>query len=119
MWDNTRERVAIGCSDDMAITAGHRLLTGVWTSEVKIAEAAISRFGSDDSPTDCHILFFEVAGDARLHVSVTHPYATLAVRGWTGPGSTPDGFVLSRTFSGAQSRQMTRQIRDMVLATRS
>ena len=101
------------------ITAGHKLLTGAWTAEVKIAEAAISRFGSDESPTDCHIVFFEVAGDDRLHVSVTQPYATLAVRGWTGPGSEPDGFVLTRTFTGAQSRQMTRQIRDMVVATRS
>jgi hypothetical protein len=102
------------------ITTGHRLLTGSWTADVEAAEAAIRRFVSDPSSTDsCHVAFFEVAGDGRLHVNVTHRHATTAVSGWAGPGSVPDGFVHNRTFSDAQSRQMTRHIRNMVFATRT
>jgi hypothetical protein len=103
----------------MAITTGHRLLTGFWTADVRVAEAAIRHFGSDDLSTDCHISFFELAGDGRLHVNVTHRYARRAPGGWAGPGSPPDGLVHQRTFSGTQARQITRHVRNMVFAART
>ena len=104
----------------MSITTGHKLLTGSWTADVEAAEAAISRFVSDGSSTDkCHVAFFEIVGDDHLHVNVTHRYAMKTASGWIGPGSMPDGFVHNRTFSDAQSRQMTRHIHDMVFAVRA
>jgi hypothetical protein len=104
----------------MAITTGHHLLTSSWTADVEAAETAIRRFASDGSSTDnCHVAFFEIVGDGYLHVNVTHRHATKAVSGWAGPGSVADGFVHNRTFNDAQSRQMTRHIRNMVFAGRA
>ena len=102
----------------MAITAGHKLLTGSWTANVEAVEAAIRRFPPDESSTDCHVAFFEIAGENRLHVNVTHRYATKSALGWTGSGSVPDGFVHERTFSPKQSSHLIRHIRDMVFAPR-
>jgi hypothetical protein len=104
----------------MAITTRHRLLTGSWTKDVEALETAIGRFEADRRSTknDCRVVFFEIAGDGRLHVNVTHTYTTRAVTGWAGPGRVPDGFVHNRTFSDTQTTQMFHQIRDMVFAAR-
>ncbi len=104
----------------MPITTGHTLLTGSWTANVEAVETAIRRFALDGSPTaNCHVALFEIVGDGRLHVNVTHRYATKAVSGWAGPGRVPDGFVHNRTFSNKQSSQMIRHIRDMVFVARA
>jgi hypothetical protein len=106
--------------DYMPITTGHTLLTGSWTANVEAVETAIRRFALDGSPTaNCHVALFEIVGDGRLHVNVTHRYATKAVSGWAGPGRVPDGFVHNRTFSNKQSSQMIRHIRDMVFVARA
>ena len=102
----------------MAITAGHRLLTRTWTANVEAVETAVRRFASDGSSADCHVTLFEIAGDSRLHVNVTHRHVTKSALGWTGPGSVPDGFVHNRTFGTQQSSRMIRHIRDMVFAAR-
>jgi hypothetical protein len=104
----------------MAITAGHKLLTGSWTANVEAVEAAISGFPPHGSSNDhCHVALFEIVGDSRLHVNVTHRYATKSALGWAGPGSVAEGFVHNRTFGTRQSSQLIRHIRDMVFATRT
>jgi hypothetical protein len=104
----------------MAITTTHKLLTGSWTADVETLETAIGRFKADDSPVNnCQVAFFEIAGDTHLHVNVRHKHATLAVRGWAGPGHLPDGFVHNRRFGDMQPSVMIRHIREMVFAGRA
>lgn len=101
------------------IRSSHRLLTSSWTTDVETFEAAVARFAAD-SPlgNDCHVAFFEIAGDRDLHVNVTHPYPTRVEHGWAGPGRQPDGFVYNRRFADAGPREIIRHIRNMVLAAR-
>jgi hypothetical protein len=66
----------------------------------------------------CRVVFFEIAGDAHLHVNVTHRHQTTAVRGWAGPAKLPEGFVHNRMFGETPSGQMLRHIREMVFAER-
>src|ERR671913_490227 len=103
-----------------ALTTNHVLLTDVWTADVKALEAALGRIQKDGRlSSECRVTFFERAGDAHLHVNVTHRLTTQNVNGWAGPGSTPDGVVHNRTFSRVPRYQVLRQIRDMVFAAGS
>jgi hypothetical protein len=115
-----RTRTANSTHEDyMPITTGHTLLAGSWTANAEAVETAIRRFALDASPApNCHVALFEIAGDERLHVNVTHRHPTKAVSGWAGPGSVPDGFVHNRTFSYKQSSRMIGHIRAMVFAAR-
>jgi hypothetical protein len=99
------------------ISARHTLLSDSWTAHVEALEAAIRGFKPAKQWTiNCEVVFFEIPGDDHLHVNVTHRYATKVVSGWAGPGSIPDGFVHSRTFSDTPQSEMMRHIRDMVFA---
>jgi hypothetical protein len=100
-----------------AISARHTLLSDSWTAHVEALEVAIRGFKPDGQLTNnCEVVFFEIPDDEHLHVNVTHRYATKVVSGWAGPGSIPDGFVHSRTFSDTPQSEMMRHIRDMVFA---
>jgi len=99
------------------LTTRHKLLTNSWAQDVEMLEEAIGRFTEDRRlANDCQVVFFELAGDAELHVNVTHRYLTKSVSGWAGPATVPDGFVHNRTFSDMQPRRMLRHIREMVFA---
>jgi hypothetical protein len=103
----------------MAITTKHKLLTESWTADVEALETAIRRFKADGPrANDCQVVFFEIVGDAHLHVNVMHKHPTMTVSGWAGPASLPDGFVHNRTFGDMQPSQMIRHIREMVFAVR-
>jgi hypothetical protein len=86
-------------------------------SDVDAIEKAMSRF-TEAHPlaSDCEVAFFQVANDRKLHVNVTHRRATEQIRGWAGPGDTPDGFVYNRTFGGVPTTQIARRVREMVFA---
>jgi hypothetical protein len=101
------------------ITTDHKLLTRAWTTDVATLETAIGQF-TERRPltTDCHVVFFEIAGDDDLHVNVTHQHPTREVRGWAGPGRLPDGFVHNRRFGDAAPAQILRHIREIVFAER-
>ena len=99
-----------------AITTTHKLLTGSWTADVEALETAIGRFQVDGPrANDCQVVFFEIVGDADLHVNVMHKHPTMTVSGWAGPACLPDGFV---TFGDMQRSQMIRHIREMIFAGR-
>jgi hypothetical protein len=101
------------------VTITRNLLTALWIADVQEVESAVARFKLERSlPNDCEVTFFELAGDPRLHVNVTHKYETIAVRGWAGPGRLSEGFVHNRRFDAARRSQVTRHIRDMVFADR-
>lgn len=102
------------------ITTMHKLLTSSWTADVAALETAIRDFTKNRAlRDDCTVALFEVGHDSDLHVNVTHRHATAAVKGWTGPGSVPGGFIHNRTFGGdAPQAGMVRHIRDMVFAAR-
>jgi len=105
---------------DKAVTTKHRLLTSAWTEDVETLETAIELFTANRPlANECHVAFFEIAGDRDLHVNVTHHHQTAAVRGWAGPARVPDGFVHNRRFGDTSSNTMIRQIRDMVFAPRA
>jgi hypothetical protein len=102
-----------------AITTNQALLTTAWTADVKMLEAALSRCNVEGRLNGaCRVVFFEVAGDAQLHVNVIHRHPALTMSEWTGPGRTPDGLIYNRTFSRAPRYQILRRIRDMVFASR-
>jgi hypothetical protein len=87
----------------MAITTRHKLLTGSWTADVEALETAIRRFKPDGlRANDCQVVFFEIVGDAHLHVNVMHKHPTMTASGWAGPASLPDGFVHNRLFGDMQ-----------------
>ena len=105
---------------DKTVTTKHRLLTTAWTADVETLETAIELFTANRPlANECHVAFFEIAGDRDLHVNVTHHHRTAAVRGWAGPAIMPDGFVHNRRFGGTPPNTIIRQIRDMVFAARA
>ena len=104
----------------MAVTTRHKLLTGSWTADVETVEAGIRRFSpARSSENNCDVVLFEIGGDERLHVNVTHRYAPTPVSGWAGPGSVADGVVHIRLFADTKPPEMIRYIRDMVFAART
>ena len=101
------------------VTTKQSLLTSSWSKYVDGLETAVAEFTANQLLTNpCQVVFFEIAGDERLHVNVTHKHQTIAVRGWAGPGSVAGGFVHNRTFGNTRPSQAIREIRDMVLADR-
>ena len=104
----------------MAIFARHQLLSDSWTADVENLESAIGRFKDDSNVANsCEVVFFEIAGDRRLHCNVTHRHPTKAVAGWAGPGHVPGGFVHNRRFGNTPHDEIVRHIRDMVFAARA
>ena len=101
------------------VTTKQSVVTGSWSEHVDGLETAVGRFTAERLLTNpCQVAFFEIAGDERLHVNVTHRHQTVAVRGWSGPGRLAGGFVHNRTFGNTRPSQVIREIRDMVLAER-
>jgi hypothetical protein len=108
-----------GTDDASVVTTNHKLLTSEWTADVATLETAIGHFTARRPlATDCHVVFFEIAGDGKLHVNVTHQHPTMDVLGWAGPARLPDGFVHNRRFGDAAPAQILRHIRKMVFAAR-
>jgi len=102
-----------------SITTTRKLLTSTWTADVEIVEKAIGRFTVDRPLTnECQVTLFEVVHDGHLHVSVTHRYPTVEVRGWARPADLPEGFSRNRRFGATQPTRMVRHIHDMVFAER-
>ena len=100
-----------------ATMANNTIHSGYWSSDVTALESALGKLiGKRPVTNECRVSFFEVAGDADLHVNVTHRYATVAVKGWAGPAIMPDGFVHNRRFQDRQA--ILSHIRDMVFAAR-
>lgn len=96
------------------------LLTDAWEADVQTLEAGIREFGVPPALENrCHISIFEMAGDPRLHVNVTHTHETKPVKGWAGPGVLAAGFVHNRTFESASADRILDDIRRMVLAPRA
>ncbi|HEY2434941.1 MAG TPA: hypothetical protein VGI12_19875, partial [Vicinamibacterales bacterium] len=88
-----------------------------WTADVQTLEKGIDAFAV---PAAQHyqVSLFEIAGDPQLHVNVTHRHQTRAVKGWSGPGVSADGFIHNRTFEDAPTADILRSIRQMVFAAR-
>jgi len=102
-----------------AITTQQRLMTTNWSADVQALDEAVRAFANvRDVKNDCGITFFEMRGDAALHVNVTHRHKTATARGWAGPASLNDGFVHNRTFAPDSSPTIMRNIRAMVFAPR-
>jgi hypothetical protein len=100
-----------------AVTTAHWNLTSSWIADVETMERAVERFTVNERiATDCHVAFFEIAGDGELHVNVTHQHPTPVVRGWAGPARLPNGFVHNRRFAHAPPSRIVRHIRNMVFA---
>jgi hypothetical protein len=99
------------------ITTRHSLRTNSWTADVEMMETAVGRLTADRPlANDCQVVFFEIPGDAQLHVNVIHQRPAMAVRGWAGPARVAEGFVHNQRFGDTTPRRMIRHIRDMVFA---
>lgn len=102
------------------ITTHHNLVSDDWTSDVRALERGIDAFPTRrDAAHDCDVALFEMAGDPRLHVNVTHRLETKPVKGWMGPGVSAAGFIHNRTFGSASADSILRDIRRMVFAARA
>ena len=102
---------------ETTVTTERSLLTGAWTSDVHTMEAAIALFTTHRSlESDCRVMLFEIAGDARLHVNVIHERPRKAVRGWSGPGRLPTGCVYNRRFEEGPPESIIEHVRKMVFA---
>jgi hypothetical protein len=112
-----RAAAAPPVSTARATTTNNTFHSGYWSADVTALERALGELIVKRPVTnDCQVSFFEVPGDADLHVNVTHRHETVALKGWSGPASTPDGFVHNRRFQDRQS--ILSHIRDMVFAAR-
>ena len=102
------------------LTSTRKGLSAAWNADVTSIETSMRLFnGKHPLASDCDVVYFEIAGDEKLHVNVTHRRQTKEVPGWAGPGDTPKGFVHNRTFGGAISTpQLVRYVREMVFAGR-
>lgn len=96
----------------------HALLTNTWTADVQALERGIGEFAVPPVQ-HYHVSLFELAGDSKLHVNVTHKHETERVEGWSGPGMSGNGFVRSRTFGSTTTAEILRSICDMVFAARA
>jgi hypothetical protein len=94
------------------------LLTNAWTSGVRELERGIEDFAVPPV-RQYHVSLFEMAGDADLHVNVTHREVTKDVKGWSGPGLSANGFVHNRRFHTPHAAEILRSIREMVFAERA
>jgi hypothetical protein len=113
-WAPTARRVESGRTS----TANNTSHSGSWTADVETLEIAIAQLTANRPTTnDCRVAFFEVDSDADLHVNVTHKHQTVAVKGWSGPATLPDGFLHNRRFHVRQP--ILRHIRDMIFAARA
>ena len=93
----------------------HALLTNTWTADVQTLERGIDDFGVPPAQR-YHVSLFEMKGDSKLHVNVTHKQQTEAIAGWSGPGVSRNGFVRNRTFESTPAAEILRSIREMVFA---
>ena len=97
----------------------HTLLTDAWTADVQGLEKGIASFGARAGHANTyHVSLFEMAGDPRLHVNVTHRHETARVMGWAGPGESAAGFIHNRRFESMPTETILRSIREMVFAPR-
>src|SRR3954463_7494040 len=96
----------------------HTLLTQTWTANVETLERGIGEFAVPPA-REYHVALFEMEGDSRLHVNVTHREETRPVKGWSGPGVTANGFIHNRRFGPTPTVEILRSIRQMVFAARS
>src|ERR1043166_3156188 len=99
-----------------AITTTQALLTGAWKEDVRVMQAALGRITTVGTSVNCHVTFFEVAGDGNLHVSVAHRSTGNGANGSSGSPIIPDGAVYARSFVREPRYQVLRQIRHMVFA---
>lgn len=94
-----------------------RLLTDAWQDDAAAVSATVRAVTRRRAVRNgCRIVFFELAGDADLHVNVIHPRPIATPAGWSGPGVTAGGFVHNRRFRFSESRRMARLIEEMVYA---
>lgn len=101
----------------MAITTTRHLLTRTWAADVDACDAAIGRLRSKRTAAEeCRVAFFEIPADSQLHVNVTHRQLTRAPAGWIGPAVLPEGYVHNRTFASVESRELLRDVKEMVFA---
>src|SRR5688572_4009680 len=96
----------------------HALLTDDWKADVKALERGIGEFAVPPSP-EYHVSLFELEGDSKLHVNVTHRQETKQVKGWSGPGVSANGFIHNRRFESTPTVAILRSIREMVFAERA
>jgi hypothetical protein len=99
------------------VNSHHTLVTDAWTADVQTLETGIDAFAVP-AAQQYHVSLFEIAGDSQLHVNVTHRHQTKAVKGWSGPGVSAEGFIHNRTFQEAPTAEILRSIRQMVFAAR-
>ena len=100
------------------VNSHHALLTDAWTADVHALEKGIGDFAVPPV-YQYHVSLFEMAGDADLHVNVTHREGTREVKGWSGPGVSANGFVHNRRFHSTPTAEILRSIRQMVFAERA
>jgi hypothetical protein len=100
------------------VNSHHALLTDVWTKDVHELERGIEDFAVPPA-YQYHVSLFEMAGDADLHVNVTHREQTKHVKGWSGPGVSANGHVHNRRFHTTSSAEILRCIHQMVFAERA
>jgi hypothetical protein len=96
----------------------HKLLTDAWTADVQTLERGIGEFTVPPAP-EYHVSLFELEGDSKLHVNVTHRLETKLVKGWSGPGVSANGFIHNRRFDSTPTEAILRSIREMVFAERA
>ena len=96
----------------------HALLTNIWTADVQALERGIGEFAVPPAQP-YHVSLFELKGDSKLHVNVTHKQETEPVEGWSGPGVSADGFIHNRRFDSTPTTAILRSIRQMVFAPRA
>jgi hypothetical protein len=94
------------------------LLTNTWTADVQTLEKGIGEFAVPPAH-QYHVSLFELEGDSKLHVNVTHKQETKSVEGWSGPGVSHNGFVRNRTFESMPTAEILRSICEMVFAART
>jgi hypothetical protein len=97
----------------------HTLRSRAWQADVATLEEGIRAFPRQGPAGGCRVAMFEMPGDSRLHVNVTHPQERRRVAGWAGPGACLDGFVHNRMFDLMPLDQILRQIHHAVFAPRA
>ncbi len=100
------------------VNSHHTLLTDAWTADVETLEAGIAAFATP-AGHEYHVSLFEVKGDPKLHVNVTHKDEIKPVKGWSGPGVSADGFIHNRRFDVTATAEILRSIRQIVFAARN
>jgi hypothetical protein len=103
----------------MPLLIERRLLTKTWTADVDAIEGLLKGRALPSPEENRKVIFFEVAGDGMLHVTVLRERESFTTTPWSGPEQATDGFRYVHAFGDRPVRDIATSIREQLSTSTS